>query len=450
MPEIRPAPTRGLEVISPIGPETGGVGVNNLIAGLEQAAANNPHLGLENLAAGATTVGPIEQPPSLVKEISSSEAISEPSDKAGQREHNLNIKVDQGSSVASAQEAQATMQEPQTNESQQPEEKLQTESKEQNQSAANSEKPGEQSSTQQEEQNQAGQSKAEGQEEGRQEETPSSEEKAEPSDKAGKEKQDQKAAEAEESTLDDEEKKLKENLDKAGDRLVDALFGKEGAPDLQQAVKDFTRAQMEKEGLLATTNYELMRNAAEQVVEFLRANPPDVRKRLNPREQKQLRFQKEIQERVKEIIQLEVQVAAMPLRMEALKKQASEIKRQLMSRMDSLKKPVDDPEARKKRMEFYGLLLQLGNLKAEGIKIRHAADILSIQLADLRREVMAKSGMFKGIGGLIARFADWASNRSRELLLDAKMNIEGEFDFDYDETSDKTSLIGASRGLSSL
>ena len=194
MPEIRPAPTRGLEVISPIGPETGGVGVNNLIAGLEQAAANNPHLGLENLAAGATTVGPIEQPPSLVKEISSSEAISEPSDKAGQREHNLNIKVDQGSSVASAQEAQATMQEPQTNESQQPEEKLQTESKEQNQSAANSEKPGEQSSTQQEEQNQAGQSKAEGQEEGRQEETPSSEEKAEPSDKAGKEKQDQKAA----------------------------------------------------------------------------------------------------------------------------------------------------------------------------------------------------------------------------------------------------------------
>jgi len=84
---------------------------------------------------------------------------------------------------------------------------------------------------------------------------------------------------------------------------------------------------MEKEGLLATTNYELMRNAAEQVVEFLRANPPDVRKRLNPREQKQLRFQKEIQERVKEIIQLEVQVAAMPLRMEALKKQVSEIKR---------------------------------------------------------------------------------------------------------------------------
>ena len=203
---------------------------------------------------------------------------------------------------------------------------------------------------------------------------------------------------------------------------------------------------MEKEGLLATTNYELMRNAAKQMVEFLKANPADVRKRLNPHEQKQLRFQKEIQERAKEIIKLEVQVAAMPLRMEALKKQASEIKRQLMSRMDPLKKPVDDPEARKRRMEFYGLLLQLGNLKAEGIKIRHAADILSIQLADLRREVMAKSGMFKGIGGLIARFADWASNRSRELLLDAKMNIEGEFDFDYD----KTSLIGASRGLSSL
>jgi len=446
MAEIRPALTRGLEVRSPIGPETGGVGVNNLIAGLEQAAANNPHLGLENLAAGANTVGPIEQPPPLVKEISSSEAISEPSDKAGQGEPNLNIKVDQGSSVASAQENQATIREPQMNKSQQPEEKPQTESKGQNQSAANSNKPGEQSSTQQEEQNQAGQSKAEGQEEVRQEETPSSEAKAKPSDKAGKEKQDQKAAEAEESTLDDEEKKLKENLDKAGDRLVDALVGKEGAPDLQQAVEDFTRAQMEKEGLLATTNYELMRNAAEQVVEFLRANPPDV----NPPEQKQLRFQKEIQERVKEIIQLEVQVAAMPLLMEALKKQASEIKRQLMSRMDSLKKPVDDPEARKKRMEFYGLLLQLGNLKAEGIKIRHAAYILSIRLADLRREVMAKSGMFKGIGGLIARFADWASNRSRELLLDAKMNIEGEFDFDYDETFDKTSLIGASRGLSSL
>jgi len=450
MAEPGPAATPRLEVVSPIRPETGGVGVNNLIAGLEQAAATNPHLGLENLAAGANTVGPIEQSPPLVEEISSSEAILEPSDKAGQGKPNPDIKVDQGSSVASAQEAQATMQEPQTNESQQPEEKPQTESKEQNQSAANSNKPEEQSSTQQEEQNQAGQSKAEGQEEGRQEETPSSEAKAEPSDKAGKEKQDQKAAEAEESTLDDEEKKLKENLDKAGDRLVDALVGKEGAPDLQQAVEDFTRAQMEKEGLLAITNDELMRNAAKQVVEFLKANPADVRKRLNPREQKQLRFQKEIQERVKEIIQLEVEVAAMPLRMEALKKQASEIKRQLMSRMDSLKKPVDDPEARKKRMEFYGLLLQLGNLKAEGIKIRHSADVLSIQLADLRREVMAKSGMFKGIGGLIARFADWASNRSRELLLNAKMNIEGEFDFYYDETSGKTSLIGASRGLSSL
>jgi len=123
MAEIRPALTRGLEVRSPIGPETGGVGVNNLIAGLEQAAANNPHLGLENLAAGDNTVGPIEQPPPLVKEISSSEAISEPSDKAGQGEPNLNIKVDQGSSVASAQENQATIREPQMNKSQQPEEK---------------------------------------------------------------------------------------------------------------------------------------------------------------------------------------------------------------------------------------------------------------------------------------------------------------------------------------
>jgi len=446
MAEPGPAPTPRLEVRSPIGPETGGVGGSNLITGLEQAAATNPHLGLENLAAGAITAGPIEQPPLLAGETPLSEVKTELPDEAGQGKPNPDIEVDQGLSVASAQEDQATIRKPQMNESQQPEEKPQTESKEQNQSAANSNKPGEQSSTQQEEQNQAGQSKAEGQEEGRQEETPLSEAKAEPSDKAGKEKQDQKSAEAEESTLYNEEKKLKENLDKAGDRLVDALVGKEGAPDLQQAVEDFTRAQMEKEGLLATTNYELMRNAAKQMVEFLKANPADVRKRLNPHEQKQLRFQKEIQERAKEIIKLEVQVAAMPLRMEALKKQASEIKRQLMSRMDSLKKPVDDPEARKRRMEFYGLLLQLGNLKAEGIKIRHAADILSIQLADLRREVMAKSGMFKGIGGLIARFADWASNRSRELLLDAKMNIEGEFDFDYD----KTSLIGASRGLSSL
>jgi hypothetical protein len=446
MAELRPAPTPGLEVRSPIGPETGGVGESNLITGLEQAAATNPHLGLENLAAGATTVEPIKQPPPLVEETPSSEAKSEPPDKAGQGKPNPDIKVDQDSSVANAQEAQARKQEPQTNESQQPKEKPQTESEEQDQSAANSEKPGEQSSTQKGEQNQAGQPRPEGQEEGGQEKIPSSEAKAEPSDKAGKEKQDQKAAEAEELTLDDEEKNLKENLDKAGQRLVDALVGKEGAPDLQQAVEDFTRAQMEKEGLLAITNDELMRNAAKQVVEFLKANPADVRKRLNPREQKQLRFQKEIQERVKEIIQLEVQVAAMPLRMEVLKKQASEIKRELMSRMDSLNKPVDDPEARKKRMEFYGLLLQLGNLKAEGIKIRHAADILSIQLVDLRREVMARSGMFKGIGGLIARFADWASNRSRELLLDLKMNIEGEFDFDYD----KTSLIGASRGLSSL
>jgi hypothetical protein len=443
MAELRPAPTPGLEVRPPIAPETGGVGGSNLITGLEQAANTNPHLGLENLAAGATTV----EPPPLVKGTPSLEAISGSPHEAGQGEPNPDIKVDQDSSVASAQEAQATMQEPQTNESQQPEEKPQTESEQQYQSAANSKKPGEQSLTQQGEQNQTGHSKAEGQEQGGQEETPSSEEKAEPSDKAGKEKQDQKAVEAEESTLDDEEKNLKENLDKAGDRLVDALVGKEGAPDLQQAVEDFTRAQMEKEGLLAITNDELMRNAAKQVVEFLKANPADVRKRLNPRERKQLRFQEEIQERVKEIIQLEVEVAAMPLRMEALKKQASEIKRELMSRMDSLKKPVDDPEARKKRMEFYGLLLQLGNLKAEGIRIRHAADILSIQLADLRREVMAKSGMFTGIGGLIARIADWAYNRGRKLNLAIKMNfIEGEFDFDYD----KTSLIGASRGLSSL
>jgi hypothetical protein len=415
MAELRPAPTPGLEVRSPIGPETGGVGQSNLIAALEQAAATNPRSGLENLAAEAATVEPINQPPASLEEIPSSEAKSKKPDEAGQVTPNPDIKVNQGPSVANPQEAQATMQEPHTNESQQPEDKNQTESEEQNQSVANSDKPREPSLTQQGEENQA-----------------------------GKNKQNQDAAEA--ATLDDGEKNLKENLDEAGDRLVDALVGKEGAPDLQQAVEYFTRVQMQKEGLLAITNDELIRNAAKQVVEFLKVNPADARKRLNRLEQKQLRFQKEIQERIKEIIQLEAQVLAMPLRMEALKKQASEIKRELMSRMDSLKKPVDDPEARKKRMEFYGLLLQLGNLKAEGIKIRHAADILSIQLADLRREVMAKSGMFKGIGGLIARFADWASNRGRELLLDAKMNIEGEFNFDYD----KTSLNGASRGLSSL
>jgi hypothetical protein len=446
--ENAPAPNPELTVISPIEPETGVVGGSDLIPDLEQAVANYPRLGLENLAAGASNVGPIEQSPPLVKEISSSEAISEPSDKAGQGEPNLNIKVDQGSSVASAQETQATMQEPQTNESRQPERKPQTESEEQNQSAANSNKPGEQSSTQQEKQNQAGQSKAEGKEESRQEETtPSSEAISEPSDKAGKEKQDQKAAEVEESTLDDEQIRLQENLDKAGQRLVDALVGGENAPNLKKAIEDFTRVQMEKEGLLAITSNELIRNAAQQVVEFLKGDPLAVRKRFNSSEREQLMSQKEMQERIKKIIQLEVEVVAMPLRMEALKKQASEIKRQLISRMDYLKKPVDDPEARKKRIEFYGLLLQLGNLKAEGIKIRHVANILSIQLADLRREVMVKSGMFKGIGGLILRIADWAYNRVRKLNLAIKMNfIEKEFDFDYDTTY----LTGPSIGLSSL
>ena len=151
MAEPGPAPTPRLEVRSPIGPETGGVGGSNLITGLEQAAATNPHLGLENLAAGAITAGPIEQPPLLAGETPLSEVKTELPDEAGQGKPNPDIEVDQGLSVASAQEDQATIRKPQMNESQQPEEKPQTESKEQNQSAANSNKPGEQSSTQQEE-----------------------------------------------------------------------------------------------------------------------------------------------------------------------------------------------------------------------------------------------------------------------------------------------------------
>lgn len=140
--------------------------------------------------------------------------------------------------------------------------------------------------------------------------------------------------------------------------------------------------------------------------------------------EKQIMAVKEIQQKIQELMGIELQMRSMPKNVAFLRGDRDREKRRADAAHRDANNALGETRAKKKQEE-YQAYMQIANINAQIVKIKYMVPVLDARRTDLEQEIRRKVGVSSGIGAVM----EWGGAQLKNIYTDVGVGIAEEFDY---------------------
>lgn len=141
--------------------------------------------------------------------------------------------------------------------------------------------------------------------------------------------------------------------------------------------------------------------------------------------ERQARGVKELQDKIQQLMAIEMQMLSMPKTVDALRKQRKEVQDKAQAKHNEAKGAMSSEQRLQKRGEEYTLYMQIANINSVIVRQKYMVPILEAKRQDLEQYVRRKVGVSHGFGALM----EWGAAKTRSVA--TEIGVGAAEDMDY-------------------
>ncbi len=143
--------------------------------------------------------------------------------------------------------------------------------------------------------------------------------------------------------------------------------------------------------------------------------------------ERQTAAMKEVQDKIQELMSLEIQLKTIPDRISTMRKQRDDIKNQAAAKHRQVEGASTPEQRLQLRGEEVNLYMQIATANQRIVGQKYEGDRINASISDLEQYIRRKTGVTSGA----TAFVEWAGAKTRNVYTEAKINVSEELDYRF-------------------